>query len=248
MSMQQRILTDEDDPRLATLPAFPTMYDLPSEDPEEPGLPDDYHDLQPQLLSRTLRLSGYREEEVYTAKVSPVVVEFLSPGTEAEDLGRFFRKPPNPQLANSPPSKFMVYEQILKVPHYILYIKRDRRLRHFKLTGGSYQEQSVATSNPRIWLSDLDIGLAVWQGKFGGLPKHWLRWCDSSGKVIPTDTEAALEEKVVAQQQQQQAEAERQQVELKLRQTVLRLHGMGMAIEQIVEITGLTVSEVGAIL
>jgi hypothetical protein len=32
---------------------LPTMYDLPSEDPEEPGLPDEFHDLQPQLLSRT---------------------------------------------------------------------------------------------------------------------------------------------------------------------------------------------------
>jgi hypothetical protein len=25
---------------------LPTIYDLPSEDPEEPGLPDEYHDLQ----------------------------------------------------------------------------------------------------------------------------------------------------------------------------------------------------------
>lgn len=29
---------------------LPTMYDLPSEDAEEPGLPDEFHDLQPQLL------------------------------------------------------------------------------------------------------------------------------------------------------------------------------------------------------
>jgi Uma2 family endonuclease len=292
--MQQRILTDNDDPRLATLPALPTMYDLPSEDPEEPGLPDDYHDLQPQLLSRTLRLSGYSEPEIYTAsdlnlyydlshplwykrpdwflvvgvprlypegdgdresyviwqeKVSPaVVVEFLSPGTEADDLGRFSRRSPKPQPANSPPSKFIVYEQILKVPHYLVYNKRDRRLRYFQLASGSYQEQSVATDNPRIWLNDLDIGLAVWQGKFGGLPKHWIRWCDRSGNVLLTDTEAALEEKAIAQQQQQQAEAERQQAELKLRQTVLRLHGMGMAIEQIAEITGMAESEVGAML
>jgi preprotein translocase subunit SecB len=27
---------------------LPTMYDLKSEDPEEPGLPDEFHDLQPQ--------------------------------------------------------------------------------------------------------------------------------------------------------------------------------------------------------
>ena len=32
---------------------LPTMYDLPSEDPEEPGLPDEFHDLQPQLLRET---------------------------------------------------------------------------------------------------------------------------------------------------------------------------------------------------
>jgi multidrug resistance efflux pump len=80
---------------------------------------------------------------------------------------------------------------------------------------------------------------------------------------------AALEEKAIAQQQQQQAEVERQQAEMErqqaemerqqaeaerqqakliIRQTVLRLHGMGMAIEQIAEITGLEESEVGAMI
>lgn len=32
---------------------LPTMYDLPSEDPEESGLPDEFHDIQPQLLSKS---------------------------------------------------------------------------------------------------------------------------------------------------------------------------------------------------
>jgi Uma2 family endonuclease len=32
---------------------LPTMYDLPSEDPEEPGLPDEFHDFQPKLLRET---------------------------------------------------------------------------------------------------------------------------------------------------------------------------------------------------
>ena len=35
--------------------ALPTMYDLPSEDPEEPGLPDEFHIYQPQLLRDTFR-------------------------------------------------------------------------------------------------------------------------------------------------------------------------------------------------
>ncbi|MEM9542306.1 MAG: Uma2 family endonuclease [Cyanobacteria bacterium P01_E01_bin.42] len=32
---------------------LPTMYDLPSEDPEESGLPDEFHDFQPNLLTQT---------------------------------------------------------------------------------------------------------------------------------------------------------------------------------------------------
>lgn len=42
------------------------MYDLPSEDPEEPGLPDEFHDLQPQLLSATLRLNQYARDQIFT--------------------------------------------------------------------------------------------------------------------------------------------------------------------------------------
>jgi Uma2 family endonuclease len=36
--------------------SLPTMYDLPSEDPEEMGLPDEFHDCQPDLLKETCRL------------------------------------------------------------------------------------------------------------------------------------------------------------------------------------------------
>jgi Uma2 family endonuclease len=310
---------------LASLPARPTMYDLPSEDPEEPGLPDEFHDLQPQLLSRTLRLSGYTSQEVYTASdlnlyydlnhpfwykrpdwflvvgvsrlydgegkiegegdrdsyviwqenVSPiVVVELLSPGTESDDLGRFV--PPSQRQKSSrkqadptsPPSKFEVYEKILKVPHYIVFNKRGTQLRYFRLIEGAYQEQAIATTNPRLWIAELDIGLAIWRGRFSGMTKSWIRWCDATGTVIPTDTEAALEAEAIAQQRQQQAEREReqaerereqaererqqaergrQQVQSRLRQTVLSLHGMGMSTAQITQITGLTKLEVGAI-
>ncbi len=34
---------------------LPTMYDLPSEDPEEAGLPDEFHTFQPQLLRETFQ-------------------------------------------------------------------------------------------------------------------------------------------------------------------------------------------------
>ncbi len=44
---------------------LPTMYDLPSEDPEEPGLPDEFHILQPQLLRETFRPPTYTPDQVF---------------------------------------------------------------------------------------------------------------------------------------------------------------------------------------
>jgi Uma2 family endonuclease len=46
---------------------LPTMYDLPSEDPEEPGLPDMFHGLQPQMLDETLWLPSYPDGQFFSA-------------------------------------------------------------------------------------------------------------------------------------------------------------------------------------
>ena len=58
------------DPPRSPRETLPTMYDLPSEYPEEPSLPDEFHDLQPQLLSRTLYLPHYSREHWFSAGVS----------------------------------------------------------------------------------------------------------------------------------------------------------------------------------
>ena len=42
------------------------MYDLPSEDPEEPGLSDEFHALQPQLLSRTCRSPQWSPQRMFS--------------------------------------------------------------------------------------------------------------------------------------------------------------------------------------
>ncbi|NEO25752.1 MAG: Uma2 family endonuclease [Kamptonema sp. SIO4C4] len=47
--------------------SLPTMYDLPSENPEEPGLPDEFHDLQPDLLTQTCQSSRYPQQEYFVA-------------------------------------------------------------------------------------------------------------------------------------------------------------------------------------
>lgn len=57
----------QSDPPLPPWETLPTMYDLPSDNPEEPGLPDDFHFLQPLLLYLTFQPTNWNPELVYSA-------------------------------------------------------------------------------------------------------------------------------------------------------------------------------------
>lgn len=46
---------------------LPTMYDLPSEEVGEPGLPDEFHCLQGPLLSLTFRPPAWPDLQVFSA-------------------------------------------------------------------------------------------------------------------------------------------------------------------------------------
>jgi Uma2 family endonuclease len=161
-----------------------------------------------------------------------VVVELLSPGTEAEDLGPFattaegVELPGNGQSQLEPPSKWQVYEQVLRVPYYAVFSRYTQELRFFQLLGGHYQEQVLDTANPRLWIPELDLGLGLWAGSFEGIDRVWLRWYDSTGAWVPTDTEQAL-------QRAAQAEAQVLQVARNLLRS-------GLAIAQVSELTGLS--------
>jgi len=73
---------------------------------------------------------------VWQEGVTFVVVELFSPGTEKEDLERKRARkklPPEseelvgngqaiqPQTENKPPRKWEVYEQILRIPYYVVF-------------------------------------------------------------------------------------------------------------------------------
>jgi Uma2 family endonuclease len=66
MSVAKTPIEQVDPPR-SPKETLPTMYDLPSEDPEEPGLPDQYHLWQGELCSLTFRLSTHPPDRVVTA-------------------------------------------------------------------------------------------------------------------------------------------------------------------------------------
>jgi len=58
---------EQTDPPSSPRETMPTMYDLPSEDPEDPGLPDEFHIWQPQLLSFGCQPPTYPRDQVFVA-------------------------------------------------------------------------------------------------------------------------------------------------------------------------------------
>jgi Uma2 family endonuclease len=267
-------------PNWATIDAsaLPTMHDLPHEDPTEPGLPDEFHGVQPQLLtevllSETTTIASYSQDQIFIAadlniyydpnhpnwykrpdwflvvggtslyrgqtsrssyvmwdeKIPPMLmIEFISPGTEGEDLGRFAPKPPQRRYGK-PPIKFDVYEKILQIPNYLVYNEETQELQYFRLIAGQYQLQPLATHNPRCWIPEIDLGIGLWHGQYRNRTQLWLRWCDRSGTLLPTPAE--------------QNQATQQQ----LTQGVLNLLQMGLSETQIAQALGLSPDTIAAI-
>lgn len=220
------------DPPRSPKEVLPTMYDLPSEDPKEPGLPDEFHDLQPQLLRETFRPVEYPPDQIFMGTdlnvyydprhpqwykrpdwfavlgvsrlyeerdlrlsyviwqegVNPfIVVELLSPGTEKEDLGQTLRE------VNQPPTKWEVYEQVLRVPYYVVFNRYTDELQVFTFQADRYILLDLAES--RLWISSIKLGLGLWQGNYDGIERQWLRWFDSDGNWILTTAEREEEER-----------------------------------------------------
>jgi hypothetical protein len=131
-----------------------------------------------------------------------VVVELLSESTEKDDLGQTLRE------INQPPTKWQVYERILRIPYYIVFARDPEQFRAFQLTGGRYRELTLPDN--RVWLPEIKLGLGLSPGVYHGVERKWLRWYDADGKWIPTPVEKqqqrAEQEKTRADQEKTRAE------------------------------------------
>jgi Uma2 family endonuclease len=236
------------DPPRPVWDTMPTMYDLPSEDPEEPGLPDEFHCFQPQLLRETFQTPVYPADEIFIGTdinlyydgrhplwqkrpdwfavlgvprstqqgdmrlsyviwqevITPfLIVELLSPRTEAEDLGKTVRE------VGRPPTKWEIYERLLRIPYYVVFDRYVNQLRVFTIQGARYHESTES----QHWFEEIQLGLKVWEGQYEGVEGKWLRWYDATDQLIPTRVEQAEQERQQAEQERQRAEQERQRAE-----------------------------------
>jgi len=111
------------------------MYDLPSEDPEEPGLPDEFHLLQPELLRLTFSPPTYPSDRVFTAS----------------DLN-FYYDPTHPQWYKRPD-----WFGVLGVPR--LYEGKDLRLSYVTWQEGTSPFVVVELWSPGTEQEDLGRSL-----------------------------------------------------------------------------------------
>jgi len=148
-------------------------------------------------------------------KTPDVVIELLSESTADADKGE----------------KKRIYQTQMHVPEYFWYDPFDPSdWAGFRLQGGTYQDILPNAQNQQMVSQVLDLALVRWQGLYKGIDTTWLRWAKLDGSLLLTAEEQE-------RQRADQAEAQVQKIALNLMQT-------GMDLEQVAQVTGLTISQV----
>jgi hypothetical protein len=160
----------------------------------------------PDWLYVALVLPHEGDRRSYTphldGEVPQVVMEFLS-----ETEGTEYSVKPT-----YPPGKWFFYEQILKIPTYVIFEPATGLLEVYHLQSERYE---LTSPNPegRYWLAAMQLFLGVWQGKKEERTGYWLRWWDAQGDLLPWAVERVEQEKQRAEQEKQRAEQEKQRAE-----------------------------------
>lgn len=116
-----------------------------------------------------------------------IVMEFLS-DTEG---GEYSNKP------TYPPGKWFFYEQVLKVPNYVIFEPDAGELEIYQLDdSGKYQLRNPDANN-RYWIAQMGLFLGQWQGTRENRTGYWLRWWDEDGELLLWGLERA--ERLAAQ-------------------------------------------------
>jgi hypothetical protein len=117
-----------------------------------------------------IRVSREEVKRSYTPQFQgdlPVIVmEFLS-DTEG---GEYSIKPTHP------PGKWFFYEQVLKVPQYIIFEPETGQLEVYQLNEAGRYQLCKPDQHNRYWILQMNLALGVWQGDRENRSGYWLRW------------------------------------------------------------------------
>jgi Uma2 family endonuclease len=132
--------------------------------------------------------AGQRDRRSYTpnleGEIPAVVMEFVS----ETDGGEYSSK------RTLPLGKWFFYEQILRVPIYVIFEPLTGRLEALRLCGERYELVEADAEN-RYWLAELGLFLGPWQGEKECRQGYWLRWWNEAGLLLPWAVERLAAER-----------------------------------------------------
>ncbi|MBD2487946.1 Uma2 family endonuclease [Aulosira sp. FACHB-615] len=147
-------------------------------------------------------------------KAPDLVIELLSDSTAIADKNE----------------KKLIYQNQMRVPEYFWYDPfHPDDLAGFSNEKGVYQPIETNAQNQLV-SQFLGLALQLWQGNYKGIDAIWLRWASLAGELLPTPEE----------KERQRAE----KAESQLFQTARNLLETGMTVEQVANLTGLSVAEI----
>jgi Uma2 family endonuclease len=139
-----------------------------------------------------------------------IAIEFASgDGTEERDQTPLLR---TEEGTTQKPGKFWVYERIVRIPYYAIYVISTAELEVYNWVNGRYQRLE-ANERGHYPIAHLGVELGIWEGNYQNQAQRWLRWWDSSGTLLLSGSEQAKLECLYKEQAQEQAEAERERAE-----------------------------------
>lgn len=129
----------------------------------------------------------------YHGKPPDVVIEIVSNKIGREEG---FKRNKYAQLG-------ITYYVVFDPEHHL----NKESLRVYELHGGQY----ALTKQP--WLSQVRLGLTLWEGDYQGVTKTWLRWVDVDNNLLLTGAELAEWQRSRAEQERSRAEWEHDRAE-----------------------------------
>lgn len=130
-----------------------------------------------------------RQSYVVSAEGKPplIIVEALSKGTEKSDLGR------GAWPKENAPSKWDVYETVLKIPYYVTIDHETDEVQLFRHDGTMFVRET--SPDGRMWMPEVGLSVGPWSGFFQNRDAVWIRFFDENGVLIPSKDERNAEEK-----------------------------------------------------
>jgi Uma2 family endonuclease len=135
------------------------------------------------------------------------------------------------------PGKFWVYERVMRIPYYGIYIVSSGVLEMYHLVHTSY-ERMTPNERGHYSITPMQVELGLWRGAFLNNPEQlWLRWWDLDGNLLLTGHEQVdieRQEKEQALQQLEQEQQKRQQLAERLKSlTPEQLQALGIDAEML---------------